>query len=803
MQWIPQLSNSASWKNRVETCNEISLNATAADAAKLIPILSELLFDAKLQVKDAALEAVKALCSKIQNKDLEPLIPKLIDAMCNPELTEETVYSLSATTFVQPLSAASLTLLIPLLMRGLTLRVKSCQRKACVIIENMAKLVEDPEDVKVFLPQLVPLVKLIKDNSSDPDNRLVAERSLTTLERVLQKTFKIGGETTDIEETGEVLCECNFSLAYGAKILLKNARLYLKRGKRYGLCGPNGVGKSTLLRAISNGQVDGFPNDILKTIYMEHDIDGDHSECTIFDYVFQSGNYTTEAVQAELFDKGFTAEMQTQPIQSLSGGWKMKLALTRAMLQKPDILLLDEPTNHLDVTNVAWLQNYLCSLENVSCIIVSHDSSFLDIVCTHILHYIDYKLHLYPGNLSNFVKLHPEASSYYQLDASVLKFKFPEPGFLEGVKTKDKAILKMHDCSYKYPGTERWIFKDASVACSLNSRIAVLGPNGAGKSTLIKLLMGELETSIGTLWRHPNLRIAYVAQHAFYHLEKHLDKTPAEYMQWRYATGEDREKEALAIRQLSEEEKAKIESKFMYQGEKRILETLVSRRKDKKSYEYEVKWKNYDETHNTWFSREDLENMGFSKWIQELDQKEATRLGMVTRPLTNQFICQQFEDVGLDKEIALHSRMAGLSGGQKVKVVLATAMWLNPHVLIMDEPTNYLDRDSLGALAHAIKEFGGGVIIITHHNEFSSALCKETWNVKDGVVAVTGASYERGEKIEAKVGVTEVTDAFGNVTVVEKKKTGLSNKDKKKLQKLKEARRQRGEEVSSDEESFI
>jgi elongation factor 3 len=799
MDWLDGLASNQ-WKTKVDTCLDISLTATLMDAAALIPALSDLLFDAKLQVKDAALVAIRALCDKLNNKDLEPLIPKLIDAMCNPNATEETIYALSATTFVQPLSAASLTLLVPLLKRGLTVRAKACQRKACVIIENMAKLVEDPEDVKVFLPQLVPLVTNVKDNSSDPDNRSVAERSLGTLERVLQKSFKIGGAVDEVEESGEVLCECNFSLAYGAKILLKNARLYLKRGKRYGLCGPNGVGKSTLLRAISNGQVDGFPNDTLKTIYMEHDIDGDSVEKSIFDYVFQSGNYTVEAVVAELVDKGFGTEMHGQAIQSLSGGWKMKLALVRAMLQKPDILLLDEPTNHLDVGHVAWLQDYLCKLENVSCIIVSHDSGFLDVVCTHILHYIDYKLHLYPGNLTNFVKLHPEAQSYYELEASLVKFKFPEPGFLEGVKTKDKAILKMHDCSYKYPGTERWIFKDASVACSLNSRVAVLGPNGAGKSTLIKLLMGELETSIGTLWRHPNLRIAYVAQHAFYHLEKHLDKSPMEYMQWRYATGEDREKEALAIRQISEEEQAKLEAKFMYQGEKRAIEMLVSRRKDKKSYEYEVKWKNFDDSYNSWFSREDLETMGFHKWVQELDQKEATRLGMVTRPLTAVQICQQFEDLGLEKEIAMHSRMAGLSGGQNVKVVLATAMWLNPHVLVMDEPTNYLDRDSLGALAHAIKNFGGGVIIITHHNEFSSALCKETWNVRDGVVAVTGAAYERGEKLEAKVGATEVVDAYGNVTVVEAKKTGLSSKEKKKLQKLKEARRKRGEVVSSDEE---
>lgn len=802
MQWIKNLGASISWKIRIQTCLEIKDKATEYDAPVLIPILSDLLFDAKLQVKDAALEAIQSICQKLSNKDIENLIPKLIDAMANPNNVEETIYALSATTFVQQITASTLCILVPLLERGLSLRSKVVQRKSCIIIENMSKLVENPEDVKLFLPNLLPLVKNIFENSADPDNRLIAERTLKTLERVLTTAYKSLAHVKSIDNIGEILCDCNFSLAYGAKILLKNANLTLIRGKRYGLCGPNGVGKSTLLRAIDNNQVDGFPSDTLKTIYVEHDIDADETNRSVYNYIHSSGEYTKEQVKIELENKGFHEAMQKASIGSLSGGWKMKLALVKAMLQKPDILLLDEPTNHLDVAHVAWLETYLSSLENVTCIIVSHDSSFLDHVCTHIIHYVDFKLHFYQGNLSNFVKLHPEAISYYKLESSIIQFKFPEPGFLEGVKTKDKAILKGHGIHFTYPNTDREIISHANVSCSLNSRIAVLGPNGAGKSTLIKMVMGELEPTTGSIWRHPNLRIAYVAQHAFYHLEKHLDKTPMQYMQWRYATGEDREKENLAIRELTPEETAKIESKFVIHGEKRVVETLVSRRKDKKSYEYEVKWKDLPESQNTWFSREDLEHMGFMKWVQEMDQKEATRLGMVTRPLTSVHICQQFEDLGLDKEIAMHSRISGLSGGQKVKVVLATAMWLNPHVLILDEPTNYLDRDSLGALAHAIKNYGGGVIIITHHNEFSSALCKETWNVRDGKVEITGGQEGPVEKLEAKVGAIEVTDAYGNVTLVEQKKTNLSSKEKKKLQKLKEARRKRGEVVSSDEEDI-
>jgi elongation factor 3 len=765
-----------------------------------------------MAVSDGAMEAISSVCKRISNKDIENLIPVLIKTMANPDLVDETVYALSATTFVQTITSSTLCILVPLLSRALVSRAKATQRKACVIIENMAKLVDTPENVKVFLPELLPLVIKVKEYASDPDNRGVAERTISTLERVLASALRTrGGEDGEDaclvnSDEGEVLCECDFSLAYGAKILLKNANLYLRRGKRYGLCGPNGAGKSTLLRAIVNGQVDGFPSaDVLKTVYVEHEIDADKRDLTILQYLCDGSlGGVEDVVKKALVENGFNESLQSEPISSLSGGWKMKLSLTRAMLIKPDILMLDEPTNHMDVAHVAWLENYLNGLQGVSCIIVSHDSSFLDNVCTHILHLIDFKLHVYTGNLSAFVAKHPEAKSYYELEASTIKFKFPEPGFLEGVKTKDKAIIKIQQVGFTYPGALHDSLRGANVQCSLNSRIAVLGPNGAGKSTLIKLLIGELEPTAGVVWKHPNLRIAYVAQHAFHHLERHLDKTPMQYMQWRFATGEDRESEELATRQLTEEERSQIESKFVYNGEKRTIETLVSRRKIKKSYEYEVKWKDMTDDKNTWFPRDDLELMGFSKWVQELDQKEATRLGMVTRALIATNICHQFEDLGLEKEIAMHSRISGLSGGQKVKVVLATAMWLNPHVLIMDEPTNFLDRDSLGALAHAVKNYGGGVIIITHHDEFATALCKEVWKVDNGNVEKVGGEESETvvkQKILDIAQETEIVDALGNIVHVKgTKKTNLSNKDKKKLEKMKKARRERGEDVSSDED---
>lgn len=172
-------------------------------------------------------------------------------------------------------------------------------------------------------------------------------------------------DVPDDEEEGEDLCNCQFSLAYGAKILLNTATLRLKRGHRYGLCGKNGTGKSTLMRAITNGQVEGFPSpDEVRTFYVEHDIDGSEEDTSVLSFILSDKRIL--ANEAEIVETlasvGFSDERQKHAIGSLSGGWKMKLALARAMLFKADILLLDEPTNHLDVVNVAWLESYLTSL---------------------------------------------------------------------------------------------------------------------------------------------------------------------------------------------------------------------------------------------------------------------------------------------------------------------------------------------------------------------------------------------------------------------------------------------------------
>jgi len=168
------------------------------------------------------------------------------------------------------------------------------------------------------------------------------------LARCIQDT-RVEKEVVVDDDEGEDLCNCEFSLAYGGKILLNNARLWMKRGRRYGLCGPNGAGKSTLMKAIANGQLEGFPPpEILKTVYVEHDIQGELADLNVVDYVKADpklANEPHDEIVRTLTSVGFTDAMQAAGVTSLSGGWKMKLALSRAMLTRADIFLLDEPTN--------------------------------------------------------------------------------------------------------------------------------------------------------------------------------------------------------------------------------------------------------------------------------------------------------------------------------------------------------------------------------------------------------------------------------------------------------------------------
>ncbi|KAJ7268806.1 P-loop containing nucleoside triphosphate hydrolase protein [Mycena haematopus] len=539
------------------------------------------------------------------------------------------------------------------------------------------------------------------------------------------------------DEEGEVLCDTLFSLAYGALLLLSHTTLRLIRGQRYGILGANGSGKSTLLRQLRDSKVENFPpQDQLRAVMVEHSLQGEDGSLSVLDFITADpalAGVSRSKIRDQLLEVGFDDERQADIVGGLSGGWKMKLELARAMLYNADLLLLDEPTNHLDRASVKWLEEYLCAHTNVTCLIVSHDSGFLDNVTTDIIHYEEKKLVYYPGNLSHFVSEHPEAKSYYTLAATSVKFSFPPPGSLMGVRSNTRAILKLSNCTFTYPGRDKPSLYNVSCALSLSSRVGVVGPNGAGKSTMIKLLTGETVPQEGTVYKHPALRVGYVSQHATHHIEHHLEKTPIQYIQWRFQDGHDRELLEKATRVLTPEERAVLDQEWIGKdGSKRKLEMIMGRQKLKKSFQYEVKWRGLDHKFNTWVSRDDLLKKQFTKLVQQFDDLESSREGAGSRDTAAHLVRKHLEDIGLDGDIAQYNEISGLSGGQKIKLVIAACLWNNPQICVLDEPSNFLDREALGGLAVAIKEWAGAVVIISHNHEFVSALCPEIWNVDAG-----------------------------------------------------------------------
>jgi elongation factor 3 len=917
--FLQSLHTTAKWQEKMTdlACLDILCQSSSVQTAyrvpEILPVVSDAMWDTKKEVKQAAHSTCEKVCALISNKDIERFIPELIKCISKPENVPETIHLLGATTFVQDVQSPTLSLMVPLLERGLAERETAIKRKAAVIVDNMCKLVEDPQIVAPFLPKLMPALNKNYENLPDPEAREKTEQALKTLSRVgavvdgkipeisnagdvttvlgfvkevlakfkktndakfapiLEYIAAIGAQMIDEkdaeqtswftqltpyigviagednakpladilrkkaspnvsedeeelpdEEEGEDLCNCTFNLAYGAKILLNQTHLRLKRGVRYGILGPNGSGKTTLMRAINNEQVEGFPKQSeVKTVYVEHDLDAADTELTVLGWTLmklQQANITQSQaeVEAKLAEFGFTQEQTEGPITSLSGGWKMKLALARAVFEAPDILLLDEPTNHLDVKNVAWLESYLINSPCTS-LVISHDVGFLDHVIQNVIHYeTNFKLKRYRGNVSEFVKKVPKAKSYYELAASEMTFTFPEPGFLEGVKTKAKAIIRVKDMSFQYPTAKRNQLTDINFQVSLGSRISVIGPNGAGKSTLVNVLTGELLPTIGEVYQHENIRIAYVKQHAFAHIDHHLDKTPSEYIQWRFASGEDRETMDRANKIVTNEDVAAMDKVFEVENTKRRVIGINSRRKFKNSYEYECsfalgenvgqkgeKWTPLMTADNRWLPRSEL-LASHQKMVAEVDQREALASGQF-RPLIRREIEKHLANFGLDAELTSHSRMKGLSGGQRVKVVLAAGSWLRPHVLVLDEPTNYLDRDSLGALSKGLKAFAGGVIVISHSSEFTKDLTDEVWAVLDGKMTPSGHNWVQGQGggprlEEKKKDEEEERDAMGNIVAKGKKKSKLTSNEARKKRKERMAARKRGEEVFSDDD---
>ena len=658
---------------------------------------------------------------------------------------------------------------IKLLREALNETDSAIQTDSEEILAYVASLASSLANARDFTSQtwvdaLSPYMESLNsdNNTTTTTTSTKTQNQIETFRALTEKatfSFEEDDEDEDDEFGGEELCNIRFSLAYGGKILLHQTKLRLRRGHRYALVGQNGAGKTTLMTAIQNGKLEGWPFH-LRTEYVDSgsNVDPVHEAKIVFDHLLNSTNASKEKCEAMLQSLKFTKEMMEGTIGELSGGWQMKLRLAKAVLIDADILLLDEPTNHLDHGTVDWLTNYLIGLTDTTVICVSHDTPFMEKICTDVIHYEKRdvwgphrRLVHYKGKMSAFVEKQPQSKHYFELASTDLKFVFPDPGRLDGIRTSTQKFLEMENVDFKYPGAKENTLTGVNLRMSLSSRVAVLGANGAGKTTLIKMLVGETQPSnLGAckLFIHHNLRVAYVSQHAFYHVEQHLEDSPAAYIQWRFKDAYDKEKLDSEAYRITPEEQQAIDDFG--------LEDIWSRRLRGGVLEYEVKKRNVPEKDNKYYSRDELVSMGFKHLIMQADEKIAAKeAGLDIRPVTTTEIQKHLDDFGLAQEFGTYGKIRGLSGGQKVKLVLAAAMWNCPHLLVLDEPTNYLDREALGALATALNEWGGSVLMISHSKEFYSSVCTENWIVADGKVMIEGESGERIMKAVAKKKVYE------------------------------------------------
>ncbi|KAJ3688289.1 hypothetical protein LUZ61_017453 [Rhynchospora tenuis] len=523
----------------------------------------------------------------------------------------------------------------------------------------------------------------------------------------------------------------NFSVSVTGKKLFNNASLTVSHGKRYGLVGPNGKGKSTLLKLLAWRKVP-VPRNI-DVLLVEQEIVGDDRSALqavvsadeelmklraeaqslsesddkdtadedgdrlaeIYEKLQLKGSDAAEALASKILaGLGFTKEMQALPTKSFSGGWRMRISLSRALFMQPTLLLLDEPTNHLDLRAVLWLEEYLCQWKK-TLIVVSHDRDFLNTVCNKIINLHDLKLKVYGGNFDYFESVYEQEmrennKEYENFDkpmkvaiksgSKARQDKVKGQALLKAAKIKHKGkaasqddddrapselpkkwrdysvefhfpepteltppLLQLIEVGFSYPNRPDFKLQNVDVGIDMGTRVAIVGPNGAGKSTLLNLLAGDLQPTEGEVRRSQKLRIGRYSQHFVDLLT--MEESPVQYL----------------LRLHPDQEGSSQE------------ETVRA------------------------------------------------KLGKFGLPSHNHL-----------------TPIAKLSGGQKARVVFTSISMSKPHILLLDEPTNHLDMQSIDALAEALEEFTGGVVLVSHDSRLISRVCddeekSEIWVVEDGI----------------------------------------------------------------------
>jgi len=623
--------------------------------------------------------------------------------------------------------------------------------------------------------QLEEVLKHFDSESSSGDMQLSALSEAVARAMLGDKFDAKGGAGDDDAET--LLRVESLLLMYGGgKLLLKDTVLEMKKNCRYGVVGENGAGKTTLMKEIAGHTIVGMPQD-LKCVHVDDSKLGLMSGSTLstVEYCMKMAKdigvtITLDGAKDTLRSVEFDESKMADPVAEMSTGWRMRLTLAVSMLKHADLVLLDEPTNHLDEPSVEWLGKYINGIKSSSVMVISHEPKFLDKVCTHIMAYVDKKLEYTVGDFQAFAAA--KGLSKDQIDAMLsgnlsfdtkkkddgdgddeeidvvsgpAKLTFPIPGSVEGVKSQSKAVLETKGLSFRYSSDKEFLVLNAAVKLSMNSRIGICGRNGCGKSTFMSLLCSEMSPSensegvVGEVARHCNLRMGYLKQDHLKALGPFFQTSSFVYISERFKDGFDGDLQKRLLEPENDEEATRRGqlAKEMGKYGNQVGE-LVSRTKIGSGLAYEVHWKGLDDAkQNTIEPISKLVAMGLSKVVIACDERIAAKnAGLDQRPLTRREIVRHCEAFGIDEEMCCNQQVKGFSAGQKVRLSLSAMFWTKPHFIALDEPTNYLDVETVEALAKALTNFRGGIVMIEPKTDFMEKICNEKWHMEVGNITV-------------------------------------------------------------------
>lgn len=495
----------------------------------------------------------------------------------------------------------------------------------------------------------------------------------------------------------------NMSLEVSGKVLLENTTLLLSAGRKYGLIGRNGIGKTTLLYAIVRKEIPKM-NTKPDILMIEQEILG--SEKSPTDLVLEADWERTslmeeekklrdeksqeerlaqvyarleeiEAAKAEvkartlLAGLGFSEKMMNEPSKFLSGGWRMRVSLAKVLFCDPEILLLDEPTNHLDLDAVMWLQDYLQNFPN-TVLVVSHAREFLNTVCTDIVMLENQKLDYYKGNFDQYES---------QKEANQLR-----------QQKEYQAQQKHMDHVQTFIDRFRYNAKKASM---VQSRLKYLK---------------KLEKVDKVLSDDPNYFFSFNEPDQLRPPIIRVDEGD-----FSYSPDDPNLMEHLSFAVQMNTKVALLGANGV--GKTTFLKILTGDLQLKNGSYFINK-----KARISMFSQHHIENLDLS--LSAIEQ-----FFKLYPDASNDLVRKHLANFGMTANLALRPIYL-LSGGQKSRVSLALAAWTNPHVLIMDEPTNHLDMDAVDALILALNSYTGGLIIVSHDQYFVSCVCDEIWYIK-------------------------------------------------------------------------